>query len=149
MGHKFHIVLTTINMPSVIEDLLENTKQHNHIDETKIWVIGDIQTPEETRDLCQTVSEQGLETIYLDIAEQNNIGKNFIEFYDRLPLANESRRNVGFIAAYQDGAEILISMDDDNFPLKTISSEDIALSVLTASRMFYRTRQVIIIFVNT
>ena len=119
MSHRFHIVLTTINIPLVIEDLLKNVERYGHINQTKLWVVGDVQTPKGAKHLCQKVSDQGLETIYLDIASQNKIGKKFEEFYKRLPLRNESRRNIGFLAAYEDGAEVLISIDDDNFPLES------------------------------
>jgi hypothetical protein len=144
MSHRFHIVLTTINIPSVIVNLLKNVEQYGHINQTKIWVVGDVQTPEDAKHLCQKVSDQGLEVIYLDIASQNKIGKKFEEFYERLPLRNESRRNIGYLAAYEDGAEILISMDDDNFPLENdfigghqIVGSSCNIPIISDSKGFY------------
>lgn len=118
MIKKYHIVLTTINVPTVVEDLYENLSRYYNLTDTKVWVIGDVQTPIEAKTLCEQVTDKGLESIYLDIDEQDQVGNNFQEFYQRLPLKNECRRNIGYLAAWHDGAETLISIDDDNFPLE-------------------------------
>lgn len=111
-----HIVFTTINYPTLLNDYFDNLTRHNHLADTKIWVVGDLKTPVETRHLCEEVTTRGLEVVYLGIEEQENQGKLFPEFYSRLPFNNETRRNLGFLAAYADGCERLISIDDDNFP---------------------------------
>ncbi len=116
MAKPNHIVFTTIFYPAVLEDLLANVSAHGHLDATKVWVVADHKTPPEARELCRRVSDGGLETVYLDIPEQDRWGADFPEFYARIPYNNETRRNIGYLRALQDGCDRLISIDDDNWP---------------------------------
>src|SRR3989338_7610895 len=116
MSKPYHIVFTTIFHPKVLEALHANIKRHGHLSNTKVWVVGDRRTPESARSLAEKMCEHGLETVYMDIPFQETWGKNYAEFYSRIPYNNETRRNLGYLAALEDGCEVLISMDDDNFP---------------------------------
>jgi hypothetical protein len=116
MSKPIHIVFTTIYHPAVLENLHENVAGFNHLDSVKVWVVGDRKTPSSCGELARAVSERGLETHYLDVSRQDQWGTRCKEFYDRLPYNNETRRNIGYLHALEDGCEILISIDDDNFP---------------------------------
>jgi len=116
MKPKLHVVITTINHPNVILDIAANATTHNRLADAKVWIVGDVKTPASTADLAKQATDSGLQTIYLDIEAQHKLGAEFGPFYDRLPLNNESRRNIGYLAALADGCEILLSIDDDNFP---------------------------------
>ena len=116
MNKPIHIVFTTIYHPSVLEDLLANLTSFNHLESVKVWVVGDNKTPESCGNLCKTVTNKGMETIYLDIATQDEWGERCKDFYTRIPYNNETRRNIGYLHALEDGCDILISIDDDNFP---------------------------------
>lgn len=113
----YHIVFTTINYPDVINDLLDNTSRYDWLDKVKLWVIGDRKTPVECKDLAASATQKGLETIYLDIEDQDNWGRRCPGFYHRIPYNNETRRNIGYLCALEDGCEVLISIDDDNYPV--------------------------------
>jgi hypothetical protein len=112
----YHIVFTTIHEPLVLWSLLENFTQYGHLDDVKCWVVGDFKTPPICQEIALQVSEKGLETCYLGIEEQDIWGKRFPEFYKCLPYNNETRRNIGYLHALENGAKVLISIDDDNFP---------------------------------
>ncbi len=116
MSKPYHIVFTTIFHPKVLEALHANIERHGHLSETKIWVVGDRKTPDSARLLAKEISEKGLETVYMDISFQNTWGKRYPDFYKRIPYDNETRRNLGYLSALEDGCEVLISIDDDNFP---------------------------------
>ena len=47
---------------------------------------------------------------------QETWGKKFPDFYASLPFNNDTRRNIGYLMALDDGCEVLISIDDDNHP---------------------------------
>ena len=111
-----HVVLTTINAPTVLQDLADNLGRFGHLDRCRVWVVGDVKTPPECRAICERVARSGLDTVFLDIEQQNAWGSRFPEFYRRLPYNNETRRNVGYLFALEAGCERLISIDDDNFP---------------------------------
>ena len=51
---------------------------------------------------------------FIDMAEQAGLGLR----YGRLcPTRSYARKNIGYLLAWRDGADILIETDDDNFPL--------------------------------
>jgi len=111
-----HVVLTTINVPGVLLDLYENVKRFERLDSTACWVVGDYKTPPECEVLCKKVNGMGLETHFLDIPCQDEWGKRFPDFYKCIPYNNESRRNIGYLLALENGCKRMISIDDDNFP---------------------------------
>jgi hypothetical protein len=111
-----HIVFTTINVPYVLRDLHLNLARHGWLDQVKVWVVGDRKTPPDTLKLCREVSASGMEVEYLDIPAQDAWGLRCPTFYQRIPYNNETRRNIGYLRALEEGCVRLISIDDDNFP---------------------------------
>jgi len=117
MVKKNHIVFTTIfDISNMVMALKENLEKFNHLDDTKVWVVGDKKTPSMVKEICDSVSRLGLETVYLSIKNQDKWGKLFPDFYKRIPYNNETRRNIGYLFALEDGCERIISIDDDNLP---------------------------------
>ena len=47
-----HIVLTTIYVPNVLVDLYKNAKKFNHLNNTVCWVVGDLKSPDECKQIC-------------------------------------------------------------------------------------------------
>lgn len=116
MSKPCHVVFTTIFVPHVLEELRLNAERHGRLDEIKVWVVGDRKTPPQARLLSAEATRRGLETVYLGIEEQDAWGAQFPEFYRCIPYNNETRRNLGYLRALEDGCEVLICIDDDNFP---------------------------------
>lgn len=116
MNKSCHIVFTTIFVPHVLEDLRLNAERYGHLDQVKVWVVGDRKTPAEARLLSEAATRQGLETVYLGMEEQDAWGKKFPDFYRCLPYDNETRRNLGYLRAMEEGCATLICIDDDNYP---------------------------------
>ena len=115
MQRPCHIVLTTIHHPEILNDLHANIHRHGRLDEVKIWVVGDRKTPATAGTLAREISRKGLETTYFDIAQQDEWGKRF-PFYKLIPYNTDGRRVFGYLKALEEGCEILIALDDDNFP---------------------------------
>jgi len=115
MQKPCHIVLTTIYHPEILNELYGNIHQHGHLDEVKVWVVGDKKTPASADTLAREISKKGLETVYFDIAQQDEWGKAF-PFYKLIPYNTDGRRVFGYLKALEEGCEILIALDDDNFP---------------------------------
>jgi hypothetical protein len=111
-----HIVFTTINHPAILSDLYENICRHGHLDDVKVWVVGDRKTPASAETLAREVTRKGLETVYFDIPQQDEWGKKFAAFYKLIPYNIESRRVFGYLKALEEGCQVMLSMDDDNFP---------------------------------
>lgn len=102
------IVTTTINPPT------EALKKFAEIAVKDGWVlviVGDTKTPHREYYEMQDQYEGAVK--YLDPGEQEDISK---ELSDLIGWNCIQRRNFGFIYAYQNGAEIIATVDDDNIP---------------------------------
>jgi hypothetical protein len=107
---KKFIVTTTINNPTLA------TIKFAQIALAKNWtfvIVGDTKTPHEIyqqleRDFpCVTYLHPDFqETIYPELSE--TIGWKSIQ-----------RRNIGFVFAYNEGADVIATVDDDNIPYDT------------------------------
>jgi hypothetical protein len=112
-----HIVFTTINQPVILHGLFENIHKFGHLDEVKVWVVGDRKTPGSAAELARDISKKGLETAYFDISQQDEWGKA-LPFYKLIPYNTDGRRVFGYLKALEEGCRLMISMDDDNFPTR-------------------------------
>ncbi len=117
MSKPFHIVFTTIFIPRILETLCENLRHFGRLESTKVWLVADRKTPTEAALMSEEATRHGLETVCFSVEEQDRWGNRYVpEFYSRIPYNNETRRNLGYLRAFEDGCETLISIDDDNFP---------------------------------
>lgn len=97
-----YIVTTTIQAPT------EATIKFSQIKGWKLVVVGDKKTP---HDLYKD-----LNCIYLDPVAQDILCPELSKF---LGWNTIQRRNIGFIYAYRNGADIVATVDDDNVPYST------------------------------
>ena len=109
------VVLTTIDTPKVVKGYVENAQRYGHSDVGFI-VIGDRKTPHEAaRQVLEEVRADGFAAEYWDIEEQQQWLRRFPKLDRMIPYNSDNRRNLGFLIALERGAEIIVSMDDDNF----------------------------------
>lgn len=100
------LITTTINVPLNLEDYARDFKEHGH--EVEIVVAGDRKTPGGVEDFCKTIGAR-----YLSCQEQEDwLPKSYSHF---LPWNSIQRRNVAILWAYKSGAEIIYTIDDDNY----------------------------------
>ena len=115
MNKPIHIVFTTINQPAILIDLHRNLQQYGHLDQVKVWVVGDRKTPASAGELAREISQRGLETVYFDVAQQDEWGRAFV-FYKLIPYNTDGRRVFGYLKSLEEGCQLMVSIDDDNFP---------------------------------
>jgi SAM-dependent methyltransferase len=109
------IITTTIHKPVLLRDYCENARQYNHQDVFFI-VIGDKKTPEGVDIFCKELQEEyGYRVEYLGVEDQLGFLDRWQKLKDHLPYNSIQRRNIGILKAYLDGAEVIITIDDDNF----------------------------------
>ena len=96
---KKFIVTTTIQPPT------EATIKYSEMDGWELVVVGDKKTPHQ--------AYKELNCIYLHPEEQENINK---ELSDSIGWNCIQRRNMGFLFAYLNGADVMATVDDDNIP---------------------------------
>ena len=99
---KTALITTTINVPRVL------ALYRKHGEDIRFFVAGDRKTPQEAVDFCLALPN----THYIYPSEQDKwkcselIGWNCIQ-----------RRNIALLEAVKWGAEVILSVDDDNIPL--------------------------------
>ena len=96
---KKYIVTTTIQSPT------KATIKYSEMSDWQLVVVGDKKTPEnEYRDI---------DCIFLTPENQEDLNKNLS---DSIGWNCIQRRNMGFLFSYQQGADIVATVDDDNIP---------------------------------
>ena len=101
------IVTTTINGPT------KATLKFAQIAKEKDWqfvIVGDLKTP---HDLYEKLEDKNSHVVYLhpDVQDQR-----WPELSNVIGWKTIQRRNIGFVYAYEVGAEIIATVDDDNIP---------------------------------
>ncbi|MBV8819680.1 MAG: hypothetical protein JO022_15070 [Acidobacteriaceae bacterium] len=109
---KTTIVTTTINIPVLLTKYAENARYYGHTDLDMI-VIGDRKSPAETAAFCNSVPHYRCE--YMDIPAQQKYMDRFPDLWSHLRFDSIQRRNIGLLWAYENGADVVITIDDDNF----------------------------------
>jgi len=98
------IVTTTINPPT------EALKKFAEKDGWDLIIIGDLKTPHDDYDpFCKDYPN----CTYLHPEYQE---KKYKKISNLIGWNNIQRRNIGFLEAYERGAEIIATVDDDNIP---------------------------------
>lgn len=95
------IVTTTINYPT------EATLKFAAMTDWHLVIAGDLKTPHDDYNKLKNVT-------YLSPTEQEEISK---ELSDAIGWKSIRRRNMALVKAFQMGADIVATVDDDNIPL--------------------------------
>lgn len=113
---KKTLVTTTIRVPHNLEAYAKDFAEHE--DDASIIVAGDMKTPEEIVGFCEHLQhEYEIPVRYLSPGDQEDYlsGIGADKYRNFLPWDCIQRRNVAILMAYKQGAEIIATVDDDNF----------------------------------
>jgi hypothetical protein len=98
MTQSNFLVLTTINpINSSIKKMIDET-------DFRLIIVGDKKTPKYSKGNFE----------FLDIDKQKTLPFKFVE---TCPYNSYQRKNLGYLYAIKEGAEIIVETDDDNYPL--------------------------------
>ncbi len=106
---KTTLVTTTINIPHFLIAYRQDAQAFDQRD-VDIIVIGDEKTPLETMDFCDDIPT----CHYVSLLQQEVYLKRFPELSNHIPYNSFERRDVGLLMAYENGADVIITIDDDN-----------------------------------
>lgn len=101
------IVTTTINLPT------KATLKFAQIAKEKGWqfiIVGDLKTPHTQ---YEALEDKAGHVVYLHPETQDKL---YPELSNVIGWKTIQRRNIGFVYAYQKGADIIATVDDDNIP---------------------------------
>ncbi|MGB8193561.1 MAG: hypothetical protein WCF67_16645, partial [Chitinophagaceae bacterium] len=80
------------------------------------FVVGDINTPAGCQEACAAFN-RFCECHYVTPAEQEIFLQKVNFPSELIPYKSDNRRNVGFLMALEAGCDMIVSIDDDNFPV--------------------------------
>jgi hypothetical protein len=113
---KTTIVTTTIYVPRALEKYAQNAKFYGHSNLNFI-VIGDRKTPPETKAFCDRITSNYYPCEYLWVEAQERYLEPYPALWNHLPFNSIQRRNIGLLKAWAEGADVVITIDDDNWML--------------------------------
>lgn len=115
MSRRTAIVVTTIFEPDFLGGYLQNLRAAGRDDATTISIIADRKTPGTVAQVAERARREGFDVRCPSLDEQTSFLESLGAPTDFVPWNTDNRRNIGFLMALADGAEVLISIDDDNF----------------------------------
>lgn len=115
MSRQTDIVVTTIFEPAWLDGYLQNLRAHGHQDTTTIRIICDNKTPATVYAAAAAAAEKGFNVDCPSLDEQTTYLERLGLDNEFIPWNTDNRRNIGYLRAYESGADVLISIDDDNY----------------------------------
>lgn len=113
---KISFITTTINVPYLLKDYVQDAKKHHPTADFDVIVSGDKKTHPEAASFCQQLAKnENVSVRYYDPEAQEKYLEKFPELKKFLPWNCIGRRNMALIMAYEQGSDIIVTIDDDNF----------------------------------
>ncbi len=116
MSTKIFLVATTIGEGNFLDNYMNAIVSEGLLDEVSIIIIPDLKTPSKLFDKCEEIKKQGIKIFCPTVEEQDAYLAKLGNIKQIIPYNSDNRRNIGFLMALEKGCEVLISVDDDNFP---------------------------------
>jgi hypothetical protein len=112
---KTAITTTTISPLDFLEAYADNLLRFGHERDVTIYVAGDRKSPAGCEEQAAACRARGVDARFLSIDEQHDYLKRFPDLAALIPENTDNRRNVAYLKALDEGAETVISIDDDNY----------------------------------
>lgn len=112
---KLAITLTTINDGRFLERFRPLLAAGG--DRLALVIAGDSKTPPECASRAARMAAEGFDVRYLGLDEQAEILDAAGLTQQFVPFDSDNRRNLAVLEAWRTGADVFVSLDDDNFPL--------------------------------
>lgn len=113
MARKIDLVVTTIFEPTWLQGYLDDLRASGL--EATIRVICDRKTPNTVWQAAADARAAGFDVVCPTLDEQSQYLEKIGVSEDFVPWNSDNRRNIGFLQAWESGANVMISIDDDNF----------------------------------
>lgn len=113
---KVTITTTTIHVPYLIEDYIKDVIKYNRQDYVDFVITGDKKTPAQAKEYCQKLQEKyNIPVLFMDVDDQNAYMEKYPLLKGYLPWGCIQRRQVAILKAYEQGSDIIVLIDDDNY----------------------------------
>lgn len=115
MARRTAIVVTTVFEPAFLAGYLRSVRGAGRQNAVTFYLIIDRKTPESVAAAADAARNDGFDVRCPTLDEQVAFLSALGAPDDFIPWNTDNRRNVGFLMALRDGADVLISIDDDNY----------------------------------
>ena len=116
-------VVTTINAPTeAIMDLSARTT----------WctvIVADLKTPPLTTEEKKEFQMNNNVVVFLSVRDQRSMATRFPKLFELIPWNHFGRKNIGYLFAIEQGAEVIWDFDDDNTLIADLTETFDALCV--------------------
>ncbi|NMD01061.1 MAG: hypothetical protein GYA62_15265 [Bacteroidales bacterium] len=116
--NKVCLVATSIGDGKFLDNYSDNVINDGLLDNTQFIVIPDLKTPKSFYTKVKENRKRGVNIVCPTIEEQDQYLKKLGKISKIIPYNTDNRRNIGYLMAYQQHCDTLISIDDDNYPTK-------------------------------
>lgn len=136
---RIAVTMTTIHEPKLLDGFVDLQKKSGTTGVDYI-IIGDLKTPSGVGDYIQSLNgKSDAKFRYLDVPAQEKQFSKHADLWKHIPVNSFARRNYGDLLAYREGYDVIIRIDDDNFPIDdtffsghAIAGKERDLPVITA-----------------
>jgi hypothetical protein len=111
------LVMTTIGDGTFVERCAEAIRREALPGRICVIVIPDRKSPPSLFETCDRVKQGGIDVLCPSIEAQDAYLAKFGAIKGVIPYNSDNRRNIGFLLALEQGCDVMISVDDDNYPL--------------------------------
>jgi hypothetical protein len=111
---RFAIVVTTIGTGEFLDTYAAKLGEEGQLDRATMIVIIDRKTPAAIHDAIARARAAGLDIRCPDLAEQDAWLARLGAIHGFIPWNSDARRNIGYLMAYESGADVIVGIDDDN-----------------------------------
>lgn len=111
---RFAIVVTTIGSGEFLDIYAAKFAEEGLLDHATMIVIADRKTPPALREAVARARASGMHLVFPDLTEQDAYLARLGAIREFVPWDSDARRNIGFLLAYESGAEVIVGIDDDN-----------------------------------
>lgn len=117
MSRRVAIVTTTIFPLDFLSAYADNLRAFGRQRDVTIYVAGDRKSPAVSEEQAAACRAAGVDARFLSLEAQAEVLRPYPDLAAIVPENSDNRRNAAFVAALRDGAEVVISIDDDNWCL--------------------------------
>ena len=116
---KIAVTITTINIPHVIEKLIYNYEKFKITNVVDYIVIGDLKSHPDTENYIKSIKKNKTSrVIYFNIEDQKKEFSKYEKLWSHIPYNSFARRNFADLYAFENKYDLIIRIDDDNFPIE-------------------------------
>lgn len=110
------VVLTTVGTGEVLEHYRALLADGSLSERVRLVVVPDRRTPWDLFRRASELQDEGVDVVCPTVREQEELlerwgARSFV------PTDSDNRLNVGFAIAWRDGRDVVVTVDDDNYPL--------------------------------